>query len=66
MNKALSAEWLFIDSISDHAQYKFHELVLQGIVGDVSTGRRVVQEHDGDPGRLLVGDERLHPLQHRQ
>ncbi|KAL3670460.1 oligomeric mucus gel-forming [Phytophthora oleae] len=33
MNKALIAEWLFIDSISDHAQYKFHELVLQGITG---------------------------------
>ncbi|RLN95248.1 hypothetical protein BBJ28_00019435 [Nothophytophthora sp. Chile5] len=53
MEEAPSAEWLFIDSIADHTQRKFYELVLLGIAGYPFTTLMPADEFYGNMTEIL-------------
>ncbi|KAL3663436.1 hypothetical protein V7S43_011841 [Phytophthora oleae] len=53
MNEAPSAKWLFIDSISDHTQRRFYELVLLGIAGYPFTTLLPADEFYGNMTEIL-------------
>jgi hypothetical protein len=53
MKEAPDGEWLFIDSISDHTQRKFYELVLLGIAGYPFTTLLPADEFYGNMTEIL-------------